>query len=170
MLTHLYANYKRLRPADLQANNTHMRTQYNANQPIETLFGQVEDTITLAAAGQAPYSNSQIVAIAYTLIFNTWLFTDVCQFWWRGPVNEHNWVSFKVDFATAHHEWRDSQVTSNQAGYHNENATMEIQQDTAIAIGNLATTTSSDQSTTSNLSDTNSALAADLAIASSKFQ
>ena len=143
ILTHLYANYGRLIPADLQANDTRMRTQYNSNKPI---FVQVKDAVTLAAAGQAPYYNAQILGIACTLIFNTGLFTDTCRDWWQQPVNEHNWVNFKVEFATAHHEWRDSQVTSNQAGYHNANSKMKIQQDTVIEIVNLTTATASDQS------------------------
>ena len=146
MLTRLYADYGRLIPANLQANDTRMRTQYNSNKPIETIFVQVKDAVTLAAAVQAPYSNSHIVAISYTLIFNTGLFTDTCRDLWQRPVNEHNWVNFKVEFATAHHEWRDSQVTSNQAGYHNANSEMEIQQDTVIEIVNLTTATASDQS------------------------
>ena len=108
ILTPLYANYGRLIPADLQANDTRMRTQYNSNKPIETIFVQVKDAVTLAAAVQAPYSNSHIVAISYTLIFNTGLFTDACRDWQRRPVNEHNWVNFKVDFVTAHYKWRDS--------------------------------------------------------------
>ena len=41
ILTHLYASYGRLIPADLQANDTHMWTQYNTNQPIKNIFEQV---------------------------------------------------------------------------------------------------------------------------------
>ena len=85
--------------------------------------------------------------ISYTLIFNTGLFSDACQDWQRLTVNKHNGVNFKADFETAHHEWRDSQVKSKQAGYHNVNYAMELQQDTAIAIENLATATASGRST-----------------------
>ena len=47
---------------------------------------------------------------------------------------------------------------------------MKLQQDTAISIANLATSTASDRSTISNISDTNSALAANLAITNYKLQ
>ena len=170
MLKHLYKNYGRLSPADLQDNDTRMRTKYDPNQPIEILFDQVEDSISLAAAGQAPYTPAQIVSIAYNLVFNTGLFPEACREWRRRTDNDKIWLNFKVDFTTAHQEWRDSQVTSNQVGYHNANATLELQQDTAIAIANLATATASDRSTVSNLSSTNSALTADLALANSKLQ
>ena len=55
----------------LEQVNTLMQNEYNTNQPIETLFEQVKDAVTLAAAGQAPYYNAHIVEIAYILIFNT---------------------------------------------------------------------------------------------------
>ena len=47
---------------------------------------------------------------------------------------------------------------------------MELQQDTATAIANLATSTASDRSTISNVSDTNSALATNLTITNYKLQ
>jgi hypothetical protein len=69
----------------------------------------------------------------------------------------------------AHQELRESQVTSNQAGYHHANAALEYQHDTALALANLATATASDRSTVSNLSATNSNLTTDLALANTKL-
>ena len=169
MLTHLYTSYGRLSPADLQENDTRMRHKYDPSQPIESLYDQIEDAVTLAAAGQAPYTTPQIVSIAYNLVFNTNLFPDACREWRRRPIADHTWVNFKTTFTIAHQELRESQVTSEQAGYHNANAAMEFQQDTAIALANLATATASDRSTVSNLSETNSNLTNDLALANTKL-
>ena len=103
--------------------------------------------MTLAASGKAPYSNAQIVSISYNIVFSTGMFADSYKDWRRLPPLEHTWVNFKTAFAIAHQELRESQVTSQQAGYHRANAALELQQDTAFALANLATATSSDHST-----------------------
>ena len=76
MLVHLYTSYGRLSPADLKENDNRMRTQYDHQQPIETLFDHIEDAVNLAAAGEAPYSNAQIVSIAYNIVFSTGMFAN----------------------------------------------------------------------------------------------
>jgi hypothetical protein len=141
MLTHLYVTYGQLSPWGLQTNNTHLRYQYDPNQPIESLFDQIEDAVTLAAAAQAPYLQEQIVAIAYTLVFTTGMFPKACHEWRRHPVIEHTWSNFKTSFAKAHRNLRNLQLTSKQAGYHHANAATTLQHDTAEAIANLTSAT-----------------------------
>ncbi len=163
ILDHLYANDGKLSPADLQDNDSKMRTTYDPNQPIETFFDQIEDAVTLADAAKAPYTEPQIIAIAYNTIFTTSMFPEACREWRRRPIIEHTWSNFKAAFAEAHQDFRESQVTSQQSGYHNANAAFELQQDTATAIANLATATAADRSTFSNLTATNSILTNELA-------
>jgi hypothetical protein len=54
MLTHLYTSYSRLTPSDLQESDTQLCQQYDPNQSIKTLFDQIEEAISLAAAAHAP--------------------------------------------------------------------------------------------------------------------
>jgi hypothetical protein len=177
MLEHLYAQYGRLSPADLQENDTRLRAQYDPNQPIESFFDQVEDAVALAAAANAPYTSAQIVSIAYNTIFSTGMFSDACRDWRRRPTADHNWVNFKLDFALAHQDLRDSQLTSKQSGYHNANAAyedhanaaFEQQQETALALANLASATAADRSTVASLTTTNSNITAELAKTTAKL-
>jgi hypothetical protein len=87
LLTHLYTAYGRLTPADLQGNDTRLRQPYDPNQPIEALFDQIEEAVSLAAAAQAPYTATQIVSIAYTLVFTTRMFLEACHEWRRNPAD-----------------------------------------------------------------------------------
>jgi hypothetical protein len=164
MLVHLYANYGRLTPADVQANDAAMKAPYDPNQPIETLFDQIENAIDIADAAAAPYSPEQVVNIAYTLVFGTGMFPEACRDWRRLPIADKTWDRFKTDFATAHQEFRDTQLTANQTGYHSANALQEeaIAIQTADALANLATATASDRTTVANLTDTNAKLAIEL--------
>jgi hypothetical protein len=142
-----------------------MKQPYNPNEAIETLFHQIEESIDVADAAGAPYTPSQIVAISYNLIFGTGMFPEACHEWRRRVTNTRTWHSFKADFAAAHQDYRDSQLTSRQSGYHqsSNNAATESDgtafdiQGTVDAIANLATATASDRSTVARLAETNAA-------------
>ena len=56
ILDHLYATYANISSADLQVNDAVICTPYDINQPIETLFGRVNNCGDCAAAGNTPYS------------------------------------------------------------------------------------------------------------------
>ena len=167
MLTHLYNQYGRLSPADLQENDTRMRAQYDPNQPIEAFIDQIEGSMALAAAANAPYTSPQIVAIAYNTIFSTGMFPEACREWRRS--DDQTWVNFKIAMTIAHQEFRDSQVTTNQAGYHSGNAAFELQQDATLALANLATATAADRSAVANLTTTISTIRQELATATTKL-
>jgi hypothetical protein len=162
MLVHLYTTYGRLTPADVQNNDAAMKQPYNPTKPIETLFHQIEESIDVANAAGAAYTPSQIVAISYNLIFATGMFPEACHKWRRRVTNTQTWRNFKADFAAAHQDYRDSQLTSRQSGYQSANNaatdadhTSFVIQGTVDAIANLATATALDRSTVARLAETN---------------
>jgi hypothetical protein len=66
-------------PTELTQNYERLNTPYDPNQPIKTLFQQIQDDRAFAVAGGQPYGNAMIVNVAYTLFFNTGLFPDACR-------------------------------------------------------------------------------------------
>jgi regulator of replication initiation timing len=160
ILTHLYTTYGNINPTDLIENDSRMKKSYDPSQPIETLFDQYEDAIDFAAAANAAYTPAQIIAYAYNTVFQTGLFADACRDWRRLPIADKTWARFKADFAVAHQELRESQVTAQGAGFHSANLAHQesLHQQTFDALANLATATESDRSAVSNLTGTNSAL------------
>jgi hypothetical protein len=155
--------------ADLQENDASLKSAYDPNLPIETLFDQVEDAVDFAAAGLTPYSPAQVVATAYQLIYATGMFVDDAKVWKRRTTEYKTWEHFKRDFAISHREFREAKVTSTGAGYQSANAASPLepanaayQHDTAHAIANLATATAHDRQTVSNLSATNNTLTLEL--------
>jgi hypothetical protein len=71
LLNHLLTYYAMIAPTELTQNYERLNTPYDPNQPIETLFQQIQDTRAFAVAGGQPYGAAMIVNIAYTLVFNT---------------------------------------------------------------------------------------------------
>jgi hypothetical protein len=74
------------------------------------------------------------------------------------------WAQFKINFATAHREFRLTNQTAQQSGFHSANMMIEQGQDdsmqeTAEAFAQLATATASDRGTVATLTTTNAKLA-----------
>jgi hypothetical protein len=82
LLTHLLTYYTMIAPTELTKSYERLSTLYNPNQPIETLFQQIQDARAFAVAGGQSYGNAMIVNVAYMLIFNTnRIFPDDCWEW-----------------------------------------------------------------------------------------
>jgi hypothetical protein len=151
-------------PTELTQNYERLNTPYDPNQPIETLFQQIQDARAFAVAGGQPYGAAMIVNVTYTLVFNTGLFPDACPAWQWRVIAAKTWAHFKIDFATAHREFHLTNQTAQQSGFHSANMMIEqgrdySMQETAEAIAQLATATSSDRGTVATLTTTNAKLA-----------
>jgi hypothetical protein len=79
-------------------------------------------------------------------------------------LREKTWSQFKIDFATAHREFRLTNQTAQQSGFHSANMMIEqgrddSMQDTVDEIAQLTTATASDRGTVATLTTTNATLA-----------
>ena len=151
MLAYLYLAYAKISDGDLEDNDKRTRADYDVNQPMEVLIEKIDNVMDIAAAADNPYSVYQVVTAAYNLLFKTGMFADDCKMWRRRDPADKTWPYFKTYLTVTHQEIRESQKTSQGAGYHStNNATMEnlrqdIQQETVDAISNLATATAADR-------------------------
>jgi hypothetical protein len=108
-----------------------------------------------------------IVSVAYTIIFDTGLFPNACRTWQSRAISGETWTQFKIDFATAHREFRLTNQTAQQSGFHSANMMIEqgrdeSMQDMAEAVSQLATATASDCGIVATLTTTNAKLATQL--------
>jgi hypothetical protein len=167
LLTHLLTYYAMIAPTELTQNHERLNTPHDPIQPIETLFQQIQDARAFAVAGGQPYDAAMTVNVAYTLIFNTRLLPDACRAWQSRAIAGKSWAQFKLDFATAHSEFRLTNQTAHQLGFHSANIMIEqgrdeSMQDTVDAIAQLSTATASDRGTVATLTTTNAKLATQL--------
>jgi hypothetical protein len=172
LLTQLLTCYAMIAPTELTQNYERLNAPYDPNQPIETLFQQIQDARAFAIAGGQPYGSAMIVNVAYTLAFNTGLFPDACRAWKSRVIAGKTWAQFKLNFATAHREFR--LFNQQQSGFHSANMMIEqgsdeTMQDTVDAIAQLATATASDRGTVATLTTTNAKLATQLKAAHAKI-
>jgi hypothetical protein len=125
LLTHLLTYYAMIAPTELTQNYERLNAPYDPNQPIKTLFQQIQDDRAFVVAGGQPYGAAMIVNVAYTLVFNTGLFPDACRVWQSRAIAGKTWAQFKLDFATAHREFRLTNQTAQQSGFHSANMMIE---------------------------------------------
>jgi hypothetical protein len=95
------------------------------------------------------------------------LFPDACCAWRSRAIAGKTWAQFKIDFATAHREFRLTNQTAQQSGFHSANMMIkqgrhESMQYTFDAITQLATAAASDRGTVATLTTTNAKLATQL--------
>jgi hypothetical protein len=154
-------------PTELTQKYERLNTPYDPNQPIEMIFQQIQDARSFAVAGGQLYGNVVIINVAYTLVFNRRLFPDACRAWQSRAIYGKTWAQFKIYFTTAHREFRLTNQTAQQSGFHSANMMIEqhspeSMNETAEATAQLATATASDRSTVVTLTTTNAKLASQL--------
>jgi hypothetical protein len=151
MLDNLFETYGNITAVDLEINFEHMRRAWDPQQPVETLFKQIQDCADYSEAGGVPIARSRQINVGYANIFATGHFMSACRRWNEKPAAEKNWTHFKSHFAAAHRQHKQMQgETAAHAGYHSDNATMTQNEDqmaeaTIGTLANLATATAADR-------------------------
>jgi hypothetical protein len=78
LLVYLRITYGRIAPTQLAECYNKMRTQYDMQDPIETLFSQIDDVIRYATDGVQPYGEAQYVNFACLLVLAPGVIPLVC--------------------------------------------------------------------------------------------
>jgi hypothetical protein len=99
-------------PTELTQNYERLNTPYDPNQPIKTLFQQIQDAQAFTVTGGQPYGAAVIVNVAYTLVLNTGLYPDACHAWQSRAIAAKTWAQGKIDFANTHREFRLTNQTA----------------------------------------------------------
>jgi hypothetical protein len=164
MLDHLFETNGNITAVNLEINFEHMRRAWDPQQPVETLFKQIQDCADYSEAGGVPIGPSQQINVGYAKIFATGHFMSACRRWNEKLTTEKTWTHFKSHFAAAHRQHKQMQWESAAtAGYHSANAAMTQNEDqmaevTIGALANLATATAADRGVVAALTQANSRL------------
>jgi hypothetical protein len=104
VLDHLFDTYGNITAVDLEINFEHMRRAWNPQQPVETLFNQIQDCADYSEAGGVLIGHPQQINVGYAKIFATGHFMSACRCWNEKPAAEKTWTHFKSHFAAAHRQ------------------------------------------------------------------
>jgi hypothetical protein len=161
MLDHLFETYGNITSVDLEINFERIHRAWDPQQPVETIFKQIQDCADYSEAGGVPIGPSQQINVGYAEIFATGHFMSACPRWNEKPAAEKTWTHFKCHFAAAHHQHKQMQGESAaNAGYHSANAAMTQNEDqmaeaTIGALANMETATAADRGVVAALTQAN---------------
>ena len=107
------------------------------------------------------------MSIAYTIINATGLYSLDCKNWRHKPATDRTWANFKILFAKVFKDAQDEGLTAQTSVYaanfcqlqEDEVTLLEMQQETATALANIVTATTSYRMTFITLTATNADLA-----------
>jgi hypothetical protein len=176
MLDHLFETYGNITAVDLDINFEHMRRAWDPQQPVETLFKQIQDCANYSEAGGVLVGHPQQINVGYAKIFATGHFMIACRRWNEKPTAEKTWTHFKSHFAAARCQHKQMQGESAAtAVYHSANAAVTQNKDhmaeaTIGALANMATATAADRGVVAALTQANSRLAKQLEENSSELR
>jgi hypothetical protein len=170
MLDHLFRTYGNITAVDLEINFEHMRRAWDPQQPVESLFKQIQDCADYSEEGGVLIGHPQQINVGYAKIFATWHFMSTCRRWNEKPLVEKTWAQFKSHFAAPHRQHKQIQGESaTTAGCHSANADVgqtedQMSEATIGALANLATATATaaDRGVVATLTEANTRLAKQL--------
>jgi hypothetical protein len=168
MLDHLFETYGNITAVNLEINFENMRQAWDPQQPVESLFKQIQDCADYSEAGGVLIGHPQQINVGYAKIFITGHFMSACRRWNEKQTIEKTWTQFKSHFAAAHRQHKQMQVESAATeGYHSANAAATHKEDqmaesTIGALSNLATDTAADRCIVAALTQANARLAKQL--------
>jgi hypothetical protein len=164
MLDHLFETYDNITAVDLEINFEHMRRALDHQQPVETLFKQIQECADYSEAGGVPIGPSQQINVGYAKIFSTGHFMSACHRWNGKPAADKTWTHFKSHFAAAPRKHKQMQgETAANAGYHSANDVMtqseyQMAEATIGTFPKLVTATAADIGVMAALTQANSRL------------
>jgi hypothetical protein len=85
MLDHLFETYGNITAIGLEINFEHMRRAWDPQQPVDSLFKQIQDCSDYSEAGGVLIGPSQQINVGYEKIFATGHFIIACR-WWNEKV------------------------------------------------------------------------------------
>jgi hypothetical protein len=176
MVDHLFETYGNITAVDLEINFEHMRQAWDPQQPVETLFKQIQDCADYSESGGVLIGHPQQINVGYAKIFATGHFMSACCRWNEKHTIEKTWTQFKSHFAAAHLQYKQMQGESAAtSGYHYANAAVTHNEDQMVeatigALPNLATATAADRGVVAALTQADSCLAKQLEDNSSELR
>ena len=115
LLTHLWATYGQIRPADLDHNIARKQSPWHPPTPIEDLFAQLDAGLKFSADNNDPLGEQYAVRSGYNIIQKTGLFETPCYHWRQRDLANQGLDAFKTYFAKAN---LDRETTTSQVGFH----------------------------------------------------
>jgi hypothetical protein len=163
MIYHLFLFYRSIIDLDIEQKFENMRKAWDPQQPVETLFKQIQYCVDFTETGGVTIGAAQKLSSAYYKIFKSGKFNSACRRWDEKIEADKTWNNFKIHFSAAYRQHRQmqgdtvgAQIYANAAVAQPED---DLEEQALGAFANLATATAVDRGVVAQLTEANSRLA-----------
>jgi hypothetical protein len=115
MFDNLFLTYGNIIAVDLENNFEQMRKAWDPQQPVETLFKQIQDCANFLETVGVLIGHPQQINVEYAKTFATGNFMSDCRRWNDKDTADKTWENFKVHFAIAHRQHQQIQMQGKSA-------------------------------------------------------
>jgi hypothetical protein len=123
MLDSILGTYSNITTVDLEINFEHMHRAWDPQQPVESLFKEIQDCADYSEAGGVLIGHPQQINVGYATLFATGHFMSACRRWNEKPLADKTWAQFKAHFSATHRQHKKMQGESAATyKYHSANA------------------------------------------------
>jgi hypothetical protein len=112
MLDHLFLTYGSITAVDLEHNVEDMRNAWDPQQPVDTLFKQIQHCVDYTEAGGFIICPAHQIDVVYTKIFAPGSLISACCRCNEKEAACKSWTKFKIHFATTHRQHKQTQGES----------------------------------------------------------
>ena len=117
IFSHLFDTYGDITTEDLTSFRTRLEgLRYPANEPIDTIFTEVENYQELCEIAESPITAKQTIDYGYMLIMKTLKYKSTLKAWNALPTAGKDWKSFKKIFREAQKAMRKTGELHNNVG------------------------------------------------------
>jgi hypothetical protein len=167
IIDHLFLSYGSITAVDIEQIFENMRKTWDPQQPVETLFKQIQDCVDFSEARGVAIGEAQKLSSAYSKIFKSGKFNSACRRWDEKLEGDKTRNKYKIHFGASYRQHRQVQgETIGAQTLANSAVTQASEDDLAEqALGtfaNLATSTDVDRNVVAQLVEANSRLAKQL--------
>jgi hypothetical protein len=168
MLHHLFMTYGNITTVDLENNFEQMLRAWDPQQPVESLFKQIQDCADYSEAGGFIIGHPQQINVGYKKSLQLGTSWAPVAGGMKSPELKKTWAQFKTHFAPAHRQHKQMQGESaSTSGYHTSNAAVvqteeQIADATIGSLANLTTATAADRGVVATLTEANARLSKQL--------
>lgn len=121
ILAHLFTEYGRIGPAELESNLNELGSAWDATGSIAEIWARVKKCRAFATAGGEPIPDGTVIHKLLKVLADTGLYGLTCIRWREMNPNNWTWDNFREDFDAADRN-REYQPTATSKGFTTQNA------------------------------------------------
>lgn len=155
------SKHGKIKSMDIEANNDRLRKPWDPSDPIENLFGQINDTKEYSIFAKSPLAEGTLINTGEVTILKTGILAQEYKDWRMVTGKDRTWVYLQEWWQEAYDLTEETDTSAASLGF---GANIQVENDTAYnaSVQNFSDGSQANAATFSNLTEVNNTLGNDV--------